>query len=189
MMLDSVTQETLWEEGGTHGLSWNIRGADLFSERAVFFTCDAVLQTLASDYPIPQSNSDWDEIFRILSENLAGAQVGSPGVRYIGQTENTVLLGRHGQLGLERVIKLFLKMTAQHTWPFRTIEVRYTRDPEVSNWEYALVALIFDGSFDDADRHLHEFYTQLDDLIAELPPNQRKALQEKVFFDIESARL
>jgi hypothetical protein len=60
------------------------------------------------------------------------------------------------------------------------------RDPEVKDWEYVLLLLVFTCDFDTADRYLRELYNQIDTLSDKLRDDEKEILRRVIFFDIEA---
>lgn len=108
-------------------------------------------------------------------------------IRYLGRTEIAHLLGTAGQRVLQQVLQLIMQTATTHQWPLVRLEVRHTHDPEVSGWEYILMVLIFNCSFEIADTYLHELYGQLDAMAERLADEEKLVLQRLIFFDIELA--
>jgi len=107
-------------------------------------------------------------------------------ITYLNQKLVEGLLGNNGKYVLEQVLKVVKDVALETDWPLDRIDIRYVRDPEVKDWEYVLLLLVFSCDFDTADRHLHELYNQLDMLTAKLSDKEQKILQRMIFFDIET---
>ncbi len=103
------------------------------------------------------------------------------------QEETAKVLGNQGREVLNKVVGLIEDSASRFGWPIKGIEVRYTRDPEVEGWEYVLLVLEFSCPFEEADKHLHVLYNQLDALSAKLAKDEKLFLQRLIFFDIETA--
>ncbi len=71
-------------------------------------------------------------------------------------------------------------------WPLYRIEISYILDPEVKDWEYVLLLLVFTCDFDVANRHLHELYSEIDLLTNRLSTEEQEVLQRMIFFDIKT---
>ncbi len=96
------------------------------------------------------------------------------------------LLGSQGKSVLEQVLSVIKDLARGMGWPLDRVEIRYVRDPEVKDWEYVLLLLVFTCDFDTADRHLHELYNQIDMLTGELSDKGQEVLRRMIFFDIET---
>jgi len=110
----------------------------------------------------------------------------SPKISYANQASIETLLGSHGRSALEKVLSLVKRSVAKLDWPLVEVEIRYVRDPEVKDWEYVLLILVFTCDFDTADKHLYELYDQIDILIDKLSAEEQEILQRKIFFDIKT---
>lgn len=94
------------------------------------------------------------------------------------------LLGKQGELLLKKVINLIKDEAVEESWPITKLEISYVRDPEKSSWEYVLLVLHSHSDFETADRYLHHFYQQLDDLNSKLGVEEKDILLGKLFFDV-----
>lgn len=178
----TVSQNTL----GITGLN---REAWLaFNERAIEVaeevTCNwwfpsgsgMVGHVLAAEYP------DWDiEMLRDVVKAKPSVDIS-----YVGEQQVRNLLGTRGERVLRQVLDIIKTSAESLGWPLVKVEVRHTRDPEVKDWEYVLLVLVFNCSFDTADKHLHEFYDYLDNLTRRLNDEEREILWRLLFFDIET---
>lgn len=107
-------------------------------------------------------------------------------VSYPNQTLVETLLGSKGMSALEQVLSVVNNLTRAKNWPLDRVEVRYVRDPEVEDWEYILLVLVFTCDFDAADRYLHELYNQIDLLTGKLSDEEQEVLRRMIFFDIKT---
>jgi len=107
-------------------------------------------------------------------------------ISYANQALVETLLGSQGRSALEKVLSLVKHSVVKLDWPLVEVEIRYIRDPEVKDWEYVLLMLVFTCDFDTADKHLCELYDQIDILIDKLSTEEQEILQRKVFLDIKT---
>ncbi len=107
-------------------------------------------------------------------------------IEYLNQKLVETLLGSQGKYVLEQVLSVVKDLALGMDWPLDRVEIRYIRDPEVKDWEYVLLLLVFTCDFDTADTHLHELYNQIDMLTGKLSNKEQEVLQRMVFFDIET---
>jgi len=122
-------------------------------------------------------------VFTLLSASAIGAP--SVKISYYNKGKIDDLLGSKGCQALYKVIGLIKRLAVELAWPLVRVEVRHTRDFEVTDWQYVLLALVFACSFETADRHLHEFYDRLDALTDELSDEEQALLRRVIFFDIK----
>ena len=106
------------------------------------------------------------------------------GTVYVGPTQTKRLLGRLGERVLAQVSSLVQRTALARHWPLARIEVRHTRDAELTDWEYVLVVLVFHSYFEEADRYLKKLYSDLDALAAKLSDEERTVFQRLIFFDV-----
>jgi len=107
-------------------------------------------------------------------------------ISYLNQELVETLLGSQGKYVLEQVLSVVKDLALEMDWPLDRVEIHYVRDPEMEDWEYVLLLLVFTCDFDTADRHLHELYNQIDMLSGKLSDKEQEVLQRMVFFDIET---
>lgn len=107
-------------------------------------------------------------------------------ISYLNREHVETLLGSQGKYVLEQVLTVVKDLVLRMAWPLERIEIRYIRDPEVKDWEYVLLVLVFTCDFDTADTHLKELYNQIDMLTDKLSDKGQEVLQRMVFFDIET---
>jgi|GEM_PF-1550568 hypothetical protein len=107
-------------------------------------------------------------------------------ISYLNQELVETLLGSQGKYVLEQVLRVVKDLALKMDWPLDRVEIRYIRDPEVEDWEYILLLLVFNCDFDTADRHLNELYNEIDVLTGKLSHEEQEALRRMIFFDIET---
>ena len=107
-------------------------------------------------------------------------------ISYINREYIETLLGSEGKYVLEQVLRVVKDLALGMDWLLDSVEIRHIRDPEVKDWEYVLLLLVFTCDFDTADTHLHELYNQIDMLTGKLSNKEQEVLQRMVFFDIET---
>jgi len=105
-------------------------------------------------------------------------------ITYLNQELVEGLLGNNGNYVLGQVLKVIKDIALE--WPLDRIEISYMRDPEVKDWEYVLLLLVFTCDFDIADRYLHELYNEIDILTSRLSTEEQEVLQRMIFFDIKT---
>lgn len=107
-------------------------------------------------------------------------------ISYPNQPLLETSLGTEEKRVLGQVLSVVSGLVQERDWPLNTIEVRYVRDPEVEDWEYVLLLLVFTCDFDSANTYLHELYDEIDVLTDKLRGEERRILQRMVFFDVET---
>lgn len=107
-------------------------------------------------------------------------------VHYIGRKDVERLLGKGGKRVLGHVLDRIATVSGSQQWPLERVEVRHTQDPEIAGWEYALVVLVFNCTFEEADEHLHALYEHLDSLVARLTEEEQERFRRLLYFDIET---
>ncbi|TET43156.1 MAG: hypothetical protein E3J60_00970 [Dehalococcoidia bacterium] len=107
-------------------------------------------------------------------------------IEYLNREHVETLLGSEGKYVLEQVLSVVKDLALGMDWPLDRVEIRYTRDTEVEDWEYGLILLVFTCDFDTANRHLHELYNQIDMLTDKLSDEEQEILRRMIFFDIET---
>jgi len=107
-------------------------------------------------------------------------------ISYLNRAAVETLLGSQGKHVLEKMLSLVKSSAVELDWPLDRVEVRYVRDPEVEDWEYVLLLLVFTCDFDTADKHLHELYNQTDMLSSKLNDEDQEVLRRMIFFDIKT---
>jgi hypothetical protein len=107
-------------------------------------------------------------------------------VSYNNKDSVYTLLGIKGAPILDKITNLIQKEAAEKSWPLTEIEVSYRKDPEVEDWEYLLILLHFDSSFNKADNYLNLFYARLDKLIERLNTDEKDILTRLIYIDIKT---
>lgn len=107
-------------------------------------------------------------------------------ISYVNRETVESLLGDQGRRALGKVLSIVRSSAEELDWPLERLEIRYAHDPEVEDWEYVLLLLVFTCDFDTADRHLHELYNQIDMLIGKLHDEENEVLRRMIFFDIKT---
>jgi hypothetical protein len=107
-------------------------------------------------------------------------------ITYLNQELVEGLLGNNGKYVLGQVLKVVKDIALETDWPLDRVEIRYVRDPEVEDWEYVLLLLVFACDFETADRHLNELYNEIGVLTGKLSDEEQEALRRMIFFDIET---
>lgn len=110
----------------------------------------------------------------------------SIGVSYDKESSVYTLLGAKGKIVLNRLISLVRKEAEKKNWPLTKIEVCYEKDSEVEDWEYIVVLLYYDSSFEEANRCLSSLYGRIDDLAEVLNSDEKKILAELIYIDIKT---
>ncbi|MDD4877232.1 MAG: hypothetical protein PHQ86_08935 [Dehalococcoidales bacterium] len=93
-------------------------------------------------------------------------------------------LGVLGMNTLQRVLNVVCNKSNEENWPLLNIQIYHVNDPDVPNWEYIRIIIVFASDFEAADRYIHIIYPILDDLSKKLSPKQAEILQKKLFFDV-----
>lgn len=107
-------------------------------------------------------------------------------VSYINHDSIDNLLGIKGKITLGKVINLIQKEAEKEDWPLTKIEVHYRTNPEVEDWEYLVIVLYYDSSFEDANKYLNLLYTRLDDMAEGFNPDEKDILAELIYIDIRT---
>lgn len=105
-------------------------------------------------------------------------------VSYINLDAIETLLGTKGKNTLNKVIDLVQKEAEENNWPLAKIEIQYRKDPEVKDWEYVLMILHFNATFEIADGYLCSLYEKIDTLANSLDEKEQKILQRTIYFDV-----
>lgn len=108
-------------------------------------------------------------------------------VSYINHDSIDNLLGIKGKITLGKVINLIQRVAEEENWPLAKIEVHYKKEPDVQDWEYVVIALDYDSSFEDADKYLNLLYTRLDDMAEGFNPDEKDILAELIYIDIRTS--
>lgn len=109
-------------------------------------------------------------------------------VDYVNHDAAETLLGNQGKIILEKVLHLIKNLATELDWPLVKIDIRYTRDFEVQDWEYVVLNLVFNCKFETADEYLEEIYSHLDGLIQELSSHERELIANFIYLDIETTK-
>jgi hypothetical protein len=107
-------------------------------------------------------------------------------VHYTDGVEGSGLLGSRLTKGLDSVLHLVESLARLQQWPLTEVRVSEQQDPEVDRWNYILVTLVFDASFEQAEKHLRDLYASLEHQVHGLEKTDKglyKALTEKIFLD------
>ena len=107
-------------------------------------------------------------------------------VSYINRDSIDNLLGIKGKITLGKVVNLIQKEAEEENWPLTKIEVHYRKDPEVEDWEYLVIVLYYDSSFEEANKYLNLLYDRLDEVADRLDPNEKAILAELIYIDIQT---
>ncbi len=107
-------------------------------------------------------------------------------ISYLNREHAETLLGSRGKSALGQVLSVVKSLAQGMEWPLDRVEVHYVRDPEVEDWEYVLLLLVFTCDFDTADRYLHKLYNQIDMLTGKLSDEEQEVLRRLIFFDIKT---
>jgi len=110
-------------------------------------------------------------------------------ISYVDGESIAALLGSRGENVLNTVLRIVAEAGVESHWPLAGVDVKFTRDHEVAKWEYVLVCLLFDSTFDEADSYLRDLYPRLDALARGLGREDRSVLEELIYFDVKSTRL
>lgn len=100
--------------------------------------------------------------------------------RILGDDEKKANLGRL----VQRVVTKVKVAAKEDRWPLNRIEVDVYQDPEVANWEYLVVLLVFNSSFEAANEYLRRLYHQLDSFSQGLTEEELALFRRLVYFDI-----
>jgi len=107
-------------------------------------------------------------------------------VFYVNQNDIDTLLGSQGKTVLNRVVKLIKDIAHEEDWPLEKIEIRHIRDFEVKDWEYIVVALVFNCTFEIANAYLEDIYQRLEALVEKLSSHARELIAKLIYLDIET---
>jgi hypothetical protein len=92
-----------------------------------------------------------------------------------------------GQL-VHRVIAEVKSAARAESWPLNRIEVDLYQDPEAANWEYLVVLLVFDSSFELANQYLGQLYRRLDKFSRGLKGGELTLFRRLIYFDVAAVR-
>ncbi len=107
-------------------------------------------------------------------------------IEYENQESVEELLGGVEQKVLDKVLRFANSVRVKQNWPLTKVQLQRYADMEVPGWEYALVILFFDSTFETADEYLHEFYKDLDNLTSQLNEAEKEVMYTLLHFDIET---
>ena len=110
-------------------------------------------------------------------------------ISYVDKPSAERLLNHTGRKVLERIISIINELNRQNGWNLNKIEVCYVRDPDVRDWEYILIRLLFPSDFDTADAYLHGLYKELDKLSIELNTEERDRFQKLFYYDVVASTI
>jgi len=105
-------------------------------------------------------------------------------VIYVNRSAIDILLGSQGKAVLEKVVTLVQDTAHEESWPLEKIEIRHIRDFEVKDWEYIVVVLAFNCTFETANAYLEDIYQRLDALVEKLSIQGRELIANLIYLDI-----
>lgn len=108
-------------------------------------------------------------------------------ISYVNRRSVEALLGGKGKLVLQKMLIRIQESTMEHNWPLVRVGVSYVEDAEVRDWRYVLVVLVFDCTFDIAEKYLHDFYDELDILSNQLSTEEQDILRSMLHLDVATA--
>jgi len=89
---------------------------------------------------------------------------------------------------LRRVTDRVKRAAKANSWPLRRIEIGPYQDPEATGWEYLVLTLVFDATFEAANRYLHQLYQHLDKFSCSLDERDPSLLRRLIYFDVAVAQ-
>ena len=107
-------------------------------------------------------------------------------VYYANSDAINALLGIKGKEILNKVLSLIQEEAAKEEWPLKEIEVCSTKDFEVNEWEYILMILHFNSTFEIADEYLCGLYEKIDTLSNSFDKEGQEILQRDIYFDVRT---
>ncbi len=107
-------------------------------------------------------------------------------IEYENEESVEELLGGVGQRVLDKVLRLANSVSKKENWPLTKIQLQRYVDIDVPGWEYVLIIMVFDCTFEIANSYLHEFYKHLDNLISQLNEEEKAVMYKFLYFDIET---
>jgi hypothetical protein len=110
-------------------------------------------------------------------------------ISYINQDAIEALLGEVGKEVLKKTLGLIKNTASKFKWPLHKIELQYTSDIEVENWNYVLLVLSFESDFDTADEYLNLLDGELDRLATTMTDEEQDILQRLLYFDVETTTI
>lgn len=115
-----------------------------------------------------------------------------PGLKFEIEYQNKEaveqLLGGVGRKVLDKVLRLANTVSKKQNWPLTKVRIQRYKDYELPSWEYVLVIMVFDTTFEIADEYLHEFCDQIDLLNKKLSDEEQTILRELFSFDVTTTR-
>ncbi|HLF05129.1 MAG TPA: hypothetical protein VI855_07925 [Dehalococcoidia bacterium] len=120
-----------------------------------------------------------DDVLSPVLENFTSSDLS----RLLGGEKKADL----GQL-VRRVIAEVKSAARAESWPLKRIEIDLYQDPEVAHWEYLVVLLVFDSSFDLANQYLSQLYRRLDEFSAGLKSGELTLFRRLIYFDVAAVR-
>ncbi len=117
-------------------------------------------------------------------DGYTAAEYSPVDVLYVNRDAVDVLLGDQGKHVLKRVITLIRDTAHEEKWPLEKIEIRHIRDFEVKDWEYIVVVLVFNCTFETASAYLEDIYQRLDALVEKLSVQERELIANLIYLDI-----
>ena len=125
----------------------------------------------------------------ILSESTKPIIAKAPiDVSFINPNDIDALLSIQGKPILNRMVKLIQDTAHEENWPLEKINIRHTRDFEVKYWEYIVIILVFNCTFETANTYLEDIYKRLDPLVVKLDSQARELIAKFIYLDIETTK-
>lgn len=121
-----------------------------------------------------------------MSTNRGEEAIPAVEIAYLGKERVKRLLGATGKGVLKKVLSLIMQSATEGNWPLKGVEIQYAEDPEVEEWEYVRVLLVFASSFEEADKRLKELYPPLARLGSKLTKAEQEILREFVSFNVRT---
>ena len=138
-------------------------------------------QSIAIRENLPHSYNSIAGWFQISEQVIKRPSVN---VSYDNKDSVYTLLGTKGEIVLNKVINLIQKEVEEENWPLTKIEVRHIKDFEVNKWEYVIMILHFNATFEIADGYLCSLYKKIDTLANLLDEEEQGILQRTIYFDV-----
>lgn len=110
-------------------------------------------------------------------------------ISYADQSAVEALLEEQGKKVLRKTLMLINNTAREFKWPLNKIEIQCASDIEVKNWNYVLLVLFFNSSFDTANECLHLLYGKLDGLATSLISQEQDILRKLIYFDVETTTM
>ena len=98
--------------------------------------------------------------------------------------------GKKANLGqlVHRVVAEVQSAAGSESWPLNRVEVNLYQDPEVAGWEYLVVLLVFDSSFELANQYLSKLYHHLDRFSGRLKTGEMTLFRRLIYFDVAATQ-